>query len=181
MLLQTERLDLRAFTDADLPAVCAVVQDPEVMYAYEHAFSDEEARAWLSNQLCRYREDGFGLWAVEERATGEIVGQCGITKQFWRGTPVHEVGYLFAKAHWHRGFATEAAAACRDFAFDALGAKEVYAFIRTNNFASQRVAERLGMHVKDTVVKQYYGMDMPHRVYSITCSEMSDKRAPLRR
>ena len=78
-ILRTGRLLLRELEDGDFPALCRILQDGEVMYAYEHAFSDGEAWDWLRRQQERYRRDGFGLWAVVERSTGELVGQCGLT------------------------------------------------------------------------------------------------------
>ena len=69
-ILETERLLLRELTAADRPALCDILQDPEVMYAYAHAFSDQEVTEWLHNQLTRYRRDGFGLWAACGRQTG---------------------------------------------------------------------------------------------------------------
>ena len=62
--LETKRLFLREMTWEDRPAICAILQDKETMYAYEHAFSDEEADQWMKNQMDRYRKFGFGLWAV---------------------------------------------------------------------------------------------------------------------
>ena len=164
-ILETPRLLLREMTTSDLPATCRVLQDEKTMYAYEHAFSDEEAQAWLNNQLRRYREDGFGLWAVVLKESGEIIGQCGITLQDVNGEWVPEVGYLFERAYWHRGFATEAAIACKEYAFNVLGLDTVYTIIRDNNIASQNVAKRNGMTVCGRIVKHYYGMDMPHLVY----------------
>lgn len=164
-ILETPRLLLREMTTSDLPAICRVLQDEKTMYAYEHAFSDEEAQAWLNNQLRRYREDGFGLWAVVLKESGEIIGQCGITLQDVNGEWVPEVGYLFERAYWHRGFATEAAIACKEYAFNVLGLDTVYSIIRDNNIASQNVAKRNGMTVCGRIVKHYYGMDMPHLVY----------------
>ena len=79
MILETERLYLRKMTQEDYPALCRMLQDPEVMYAYEHAFSDTEAHEWLDKQLARYAEYGFGLWAVILKETGEMIGQCGLT------------------------------------------------------------------------------------------------------
>lgn len=164
-ILETPRLLLREMTTSDLPAICRVLQDEKTMYAYEHAFSDEEAQAWLNNQLRRYREDGFGLWAVVLKKSGEIIGQCGITLQDVNGEWVPEVGYLFERAYWHQGFATEAAIACKEYAFNVLGLDTVYTIIRDNNIASQNVAKRNGMTICGRVVKHYYGMDMPHLVY----------------
>lgn len=164
-ILETPRLLLREMTTSDLTAICRVLQDEKTMYAYEHAFSDEEAQAWLNNQLRRYREDGFGLWAVVLKESGEIIGQCGITLQDVNGEWVPEVGYLFERAYWHQGFATEAAIACKEYAFNVLGLDNVYTIIRDNNIASQNVAKRNGMTVCGRIVKHYYGMDMPHLVY----------------
>ena len=109
--LETERLLLREMTDADLPALCRMLQDEEVMYAYAHAFSDEEAHDWLSRQQARYRQYGFGLWAVILKSSGEMIGQCGVTVQDCNGREVLEVGYLFCKDFWGQGYATEAARA----------------------------------------------------------------------
>ena len=164
-ILETPRLLLREMTTSDLTAICRVLQDEKTMYAYEHAFSDEEALAWLNNQLRRYREDGFGLWAVVLKESGEIIGQCGITLQDVNGEWIPEVGYLFERAYWHQGFATEAAIACKEYAFSVLGLDTVYSIIRDNNIASQNVAKRNGMTVCGRIVKHYYGMDMPHLVY----------------
>lgn len=164
-ILETPRLLLREMTTSDLPAICRVLQDEKTMYAYERAFSDEEAQAWLNNQLRRYREDGFGLWAVVLKESGEIIGQCGITLQDVNGEWIPEVGYLFERAYWHQGFATEAAIACKEYAFSVLGLDTVYSIIRDNNIASQNVAKRNGMTICGRIVKHYYGMDMPHLVY----------------
>ena len=70
-ILETDRLILREMTDRDFPALCRMLQDRSVMYAYEHAFSDQEAWEWLRRQQARYRKDGFGLWAAVERTSGE--------------------------------------------------------------------------------------------------------------
>ena len=167
-VLETGRLLLREMTGGDFPALCRMLQDADVMYAYEHAFSEEEARDWLRRQRGRYARDGIGLWAVVEKCSGEMVGQCGLT---WQDcgypAPVLEVGYLLERAAWHRGYATEAARACRDYAFDRLGAGEVFSIIRDSNLPSQRVARRNGMEVRGMFVKHYYGVEMPHLIFSV--------------
>lgn len=170
-ILETKRLVLREMEETDYEALCRMLQDPEVMYAYEHAFSDEEAWGWLHNQIRRYREEGFGLWAVILKESGEMIGQCGLTLQPYGEERVVEVGYLFQKAYWHQGYAIEAAMACRDYAFKTLKIPSVYSIIRDNNLASQRVAERNGMRRVDQIVKHYYNMDMPHWIYRVDASE----------
>ena len=165
MILETERLILREMTQEDLPALREILQDEETMYAYNGAFDEEETQAWLDRQLMRYAQDGFGLWAVVLRETGRMIGQCGLTMQPWRGDSVLEVGYLFNRAFWHHGYATEAARGCMDYAFTRLDAREVCSIIRETNPPSRRVAERNSMTVRDTWVKHYRGIDMPHVRY----------------
>ena len=162
MILETERLLLREMTQDDLPALQGILQDEETMYAYNGAFDEAETQAWLDRQLSRYAQYGFGLWAVVLKESGGMIGQCGLTMQPWRGDEVLEVGYLFNRAFWHHGYATEAARGCMEYAFDLLGAREVCSIIRETNLPSRRVAERNGMTVRDSWVKHYRGIDMPH-------------------
>ncbi len=167
MILETERLVLRELVETDLDALGAVLRDPQVMYAYEHGFSMAEVQQWLDRQLERYAQYGFGLWAVTAKASGELIGQCGVTMQNWGEREVPEIGYHLRRDKWHQGFAIEAAMACREYAFTALGFQEVYSIIRENNLPSQRVALRNGMSVRGSFVKHYYGMDMLHFVFSV--------------
>lgn len=173
MILETERLILREMQQSDYSALCKIMQDPEVMYAYEHAFSDTETQEWLDKQHARYKEDGFGLWAVTLKESGEMIGQCGLTMQDFNGKSVVEVGYLFQKKYWHKGYATEAAVGCKEYAFTALGITEVYSIIRDTNAASKQVALRNGMTACGTLVKHYYGMEMPHMVFCVRQEEKS--------
>ena len=85
MILETERLVLRNLEQDDFGEVCKLLQDPVVMYAYEGAFSDQEVQAWLDKMFRRYEDDGFALWAVIEKSSGELIGQCGITYQEYNG------------------------------------------------------------------------------------------------
>lgn len=168
MIIETERLILRKMDNGDYSALCKILQDEDVMYAYEHAFSDDEVDEWLKKQLVRYETDGIGLWAVVLKENGEVIGQCGLTKQLWWGENIVEVGYLFRKDFWHKGYATEAAVACKDYAFNRLGEKRVYSIIRDLNLPSRRVALRNGMKVCGVQVKHYYGTDMPHLIYCVS-------------
>ena len=165
MILETKRLILREMKQDDLPALQGILQDEETMYAYNGAFDEAETQAWLDRQLSRYAQYGFGLWAVVLKESGGMIGQCGLTMQPWRGDEVLEVGYLFNRAFWHHGYATEAARGCMEYAFDRLGAREVCSIIRETNLPSRRVAERNGMTVRDSWVKHYRGIDMPHVRY----------------
>lgn len=166
IVIETPRLQLREMTPADRPALCRILQDSEVMYAYNGPFSDEEVDEWLERQLARYRQYGYGLWAVVLKATGEMIGQCGLTLQQWNGREMLEAGYLFQRSHWHQGYATEAARACMDYAFGTLNSPIVCSIIRDNNLPSQQVALRNGMTRRPGVmVKHYRGAGMPHWLF----------------
>lgn len=166
-ILETERLYLREMTQDDFSSLCKILQDEETMYAYEGAFTDSEAQEWLDRQLARYRKWGFGLWAVMLKENEKMIGQCGLTMQPWKDEEVLEVGYLFERSYWHKGYATEAAKACKQYAFDVLKAEDVCSIIRDTNTASQNVAVRNGMTIADTWTKHYRGVDMPHYRYVV--------------
>lgn len=167
IILDTDRLTIRELTLLDKKDLSLILQDKDVMYAYEHAFSDEEVDIWLNNQLRRYKIDGFGLWAVILKDTKKLIGQCGLTVQKINDKEVVEVGYLFNKAYWHKGYATEAAIACKNYAFNKLNINEVFSIIRDNNIPSINVAKRNGMTLKGEFIKHYYGMNMPHLIFSV--------------
>ena len=167
MILETERLALRELDQSDFAALRAILQDEQVMYAYEHAFTNREVQAWLDRQRDRYAKDGFGLWAMVEKATGEMMGQCGLTLQDWGERQVPEIGYHLRRDRWRHGFAIEAAAACREYGFHTLNFPELFSIIRDSNHPSQCVALRNGMALRGSFVKRYQGVDMPHLVFSV--------------
>ena len=169
--LETRRLTLRPMAWEDWQAIAEILQDAKAMYAYEHPFSRQEVDQWLHNQITRYEREGVGLWAAVERESGRLVGQAGITWQDWEGRRVPEIGNLFNRAYWHQGYATEAAAAWKEYGFTTLSLPALYSIIRENNDPSRRVAQRNGMTVVGRLIKHYYGMDMPHEVYCITREE----------
>ncbi|WP_404502160.1 GNAT family N-acetyltransferase [Arthrobacter sp. GAS37] len=141
----TDRLQFRQMTDADLDNMAALLGDPEVMRFYTAPKSREEAANWIRWNQENYAEDGFGLWIVETH-DGEFIGDCGLTWQSVNGEQKLGVGYHVRSDLHGQGYATEAATACRDYAREHLEAKELTAIIHPDNRASERVAEKVGMH-----------------------------------
>ena len=166
-VFQTARLTLREMEREDFQDLAEMLLDPEVMYAYEHAFSEREVWEWLERQQTRYRRDGFGLWALELRETGEMVGQAGLTWQPCEGETVLEIGYLLKRKHWHRGYAREAAAGCRDYAFTRLGAQRVHSIIKADNTPSIRVARAIGMEAEKEFSASYFGGSKRQILYAL--------------
>lgn len=167
MIFETDRLYLREMNRSDFKSLSKILKDEETMYAYEGAFSDIEVQEWLDKQILRYQKWNFGLWAVILKETDEMIGQCGLSMQQWKAEEVLEIGYLFERLYWHKGYATEAAKACKKYAFEILKADEVCSIIRDTNVASQNVAIRNGMTMTDTWTKYYKGVDMPHYRYIV--------------
>lgn len=143
----TRRVHFREMTDADLDTIARLLGDADVMQHYPRPKTRAEAQAWIDWNVRNYAEHGFGLWLLELAATGEPIGDCGLTLQEIGGEPLLEVGYHLFPRHQGHGYATEAAAACVDWAFETLVAAKVHAIIRPSNMPSRRLAKRLGMTV----------------------------------
>ncbi|AXH93866.1 GNAT family N-acetyltransferase [Micromonospora aurantiaca (nom. illeg.)] len=141
----TGRLTFAEMTVDDLDDMAALLGDPIVMRYYRRPKIRAEALDWIRWNEGLYRGHGFGLWVLRSRATGEFVGDCGLTPQPVDGVMEVEVGYHLRTGMQGRGFATEAAAACRDHARDRLGVDRLVAIIHPDNTPSQRVAERIGL------------------------------------
>ncbi|HLU58408.1 MAG TPA: GNAT family N-acetyltransferase [Pseudonocardia sp.] len=148
--MTTPRLVLREMTGADLDDMAALLGDPDVMRYYPAARTRDEARAWIAWNQRLYHERGFGLWAVVVRESGEFAGDCGLTPQRVDGVDEIEVGYHIRADLQGNGYATEAAAACRDFARDVLGVRRLIAIIDPANAPSQRVAVKIGLEREKT-------------------------------
>lgn len=161
--LETERLVLRPYTLDDLDDLAPILGDPETMQYYPAPFSREKSREWIEGNLERYEADGFGLWAIEWKATGEFLGNCGPVRRTVDGRQEVEVGWHVERSHWRRGIATEAARECCRYAFEELGLERLISLIRPENVPSRGVAENLGMTVEKEV--PYGPAEWPHYVY----------------
>lgn len=139
----TERLRFREMHDDDLENMHSLLGDPEVMKFYPHPFTRAETQHWIDKNRRRYADDGVGLWIIETK-DGDFVGDCGLTWQVVDGQSQLEVGYHVLHAKQGLGYATEAAAACRDYAAKA-GNRSLIAIIYPGNRSSARVAEKIGL------------------------------------
>ncbi len=162
-ILQTARLCLREFTPEDATTLAKVLSDPETMRYYPAAFDFAGVEEWIARNRQRYRDDGVGLWAMELKRTQELIGDCGIVVQQVEGESLYEIGYHLRRDLWRQGLATEAAVACRDWAFTHLKTDRLISLIRPENLPSQRVAERNGM----TIWKEITWRGLLHNVHSV--------------
>jgi len=171
-VLQTARLLLREFTPLDADALTLVLSDPVTMRYYPAPYDRASVERWIERNRQRYQDDGVGLWAMEltapqdtevQNGVHKIIGDCGIILQEVEGERLYEIGYHLRRDFWGQGLATEAAIACRDWAFAHLKAERLISLIRPENLPSCRVAERTGM----TVWKEVNWRGLPHYVYSV--------------
>jgi RimJ/RimL family protein N-acetyltransferase len=139
-LLETERLRLRPYRLDDLDDLIGILGDPETMTYYPAPYNREGTLRWIEDNMRRYVADGFGLWAMEMKETGDFVGDCGPALREVDGEREVEIGWHVDRALWNRGLATEAGAACRDHCFRALGLDRVISLVRPENLPSRRVA-----------------------------------------
>ena len=142
--LSTERLILRAFTPADFEPYANMVADPEVTRYLGDGNPLSRADAWrqLAMLIGHWTLRGFGMWAVELRSSGELIGRIGCQQP--EGWPGFEIGYALARHAWGNRYAREGAAAALAFARDVLHRSDIISLIRPRNVASIRVAESLG-------------------------------------
>jgi RimJ/RimL family protein N-acetyltransferase len=163
-ILETPRLRLREFVPEDADALARILSDAETMRYYPVLFDRAGVEEWIARNRRRYADNGHGLWATILKSTGEFIGDCGVTVQMVEGVEELEVGYHLRRDCWGHGYATEAAQACRDWAFANRNVERVISLIRPQNTPSQRVAERNGM----ALWKAIDWRGLPHNVYRIT-------------
>ena len=160
MELETERLRLRLWRSADLDTYAAAYADEEV--ARFIGGRCDRAQAWrrMAAEVGHWTLRGYGFWALEEKASGEVAGCCGLW--FPEGWPELELGYWLLSRAQGKGYATEAGRRAREYAYENLGATTLVSYIHPDNVPSQRVAERLGAHHEKTIELCDFG---PHHVY----------------
>ena len=151
--LETMRLVLHPMLVTDLDALLLIFTDPNVMAAFDHPlFTREQMQHWLQRNLDHQNQFGYGLFSVLCKETGELIGDCGLEQMEDQGAA--ELGYDFRSQFWNQGYATEAACAIRDYAFNILHLPRLISLIRVGNLASRRVAEKVGMTLAEQI-KRY--------------------------
>lgn len=145
MIVETDRLFLRQMNEDDYDAVYQVLADTEIMQYYPYTFDEKKVGEWIERNMKRYKVDGFGLWAVCLKGTGEVIGDCGLTLQNIDGEMLPEIGYHIRRDCQHNGYAKEAAKAVMDWAFTNTDYPALYSYCKYTNEASIRTAEAIGM------------------------------------
>ena len=136
---------MREMNPDDFQALFRVLGDPEIMWHYPYTFDGQHVRDWIERNMNRYRKDGFGLWAVCLKDTGEMIGDCGLTLQNINGETLPEIGFHIRRDCQRKGYAKEAARAARNWAFRNTDYPALYSYCKYTNEPSFRTAESIGM------------------------------------
>ena len=172
-ILETDRLIIRDLQESDLPALIAMNQDPEVMQYFPKPYSQAGSLQLYQGIQDEVKVYGYSLCAVEEKDGQEFVGLVGLHHsdlRIFAGKEVVEIGWRLRKEFWNRGYATEAAQACLDFAFQQAGLSEVYSFTSLLNLPSQNIMQKLGMEFVKEFDNEKVPADSPlyrHVLYRI--------------
>lgn len=158
-LIRTSRLTLRPFTENDIPELHRILGQDDILKYFPNPGPPprERVQALIEKQIDHWAGHGYGWWAVEWNETRELIGWNGL--QYLPETDEVEIGYLLSREYWGRGVATEGAKAGLDFGFKSLGLDLIVGIVHPQNYASQRVLEKIGL--RRTGKAEYFGM----RVY----------------
>lgn len=177
-MIETERLILRRFTDADADAIAAMRGDAAFMRFIKKPESRRDAVDWMQMVSRYWDTDGFGFWAVVLKETDETIGWSG-SWSLWETKEV-EIGFAIAPPFWGRGLATEAAEVALEYSFETRRAARTVAVAMPENYASRRVMEKLGMSLEGQKFFRSYGLELVY--YSMTQQEYNRAEArPLGR
>lgn len=168
IVIETNRLLLQELTLEDSDKLSLVLTDPVSMKYYPRPFTSEEVKNWILWNIENYKKYGFGLWAVILKDGNEFIGDCGITMQEVEEQSYPEIGYHIIKEYWRKGYASEAAKACIDFAFTAKKMETVISYMKADNIPSRGVAEKNGMHFVKYFDKVVRGENVKEALYMIT-------------
>jgi len=146
-LIKTVRLGLRNWLSSDTTPFITMGQDPKVMQYFPELLTAVDSIDLINNLKKHYEKYGYTYFAMDELATGEFVGFAGLKYQTFESefTPSVDIGWRLKSSAWGKGFATEAAKACLDTAFNEFGLDEVYAYCPDLNKASEAIMKKIGM------------------------------------
>ena len=147
-LFQSLRLGFRNWSDADLPKLAAINEDPVVMEFFPGLADRQQTAAFIERMQEMQRDKGYCYFAVDQLSDGAFIGFIGLCEQSYEApfTPCVDIGWRLNKIYWNKGYATEGAARCLKYGFEVLGLQHIKSVAPQINLKSIRVMEKIGMH-----------------------------------
>lgn len=170
--INTPRLYLRLMELSDLNDLLNIFGDTKVMASFEtDPFNRKQMEHWVKRNLEHQDTHSYGLFSVILKSNDLLIGDCGLENMEVGGDLVTELGYDFRSDYWNQGFATEAALAVRDYAFNVISLPSLISLIRVGNEASKCVSEKIGMQLVDEIIKNgirywKYAIENKHSIHA---------------
>lgn len=144
-IIETERLVFREFTKEDIDKLYLLLSDADVMKHCSGTVDMPGTQKWLDATIELYKKYGYDYWAVYEKDTDAFIGQIGILRQEVGGNEEDCLAFMIGKKYWNKGYATEGAVACINYAFKTLKLEKVIATVEPENLQSMKVLKKIGM------------------------------------
>jgi len=146
-IFKSQRLGFRNWTDNDLKDLEEINSDPEVMEFFPNILSKKETEDLLQRLIKHYEDRKYTYFATEILETGELIGFIGLAYQTYKTefTPATDIGWRLKKSAWGKGYATEGAKRCLEYAFNELKMNKIFSICTLNNSKSENVMKKIGM------------------------------------
>ena len=138
-------MTLRAMAESDAGNLMKIFEDAETMKYYSSTKNEQDTYRWIQWMKQHYQTYGISMWIAEDKQNGEFLGQCGMVLQKVNGKVDPELGYLFLRSCWGKGYASEAAKACIDYGLNTLKFQKIISLIYQHNYRYNKLAKRIGM------------------------------------
>ncbi|MGC5328387.1 GNAT family N-acetyltransferase [Brevibacillus sp. SYSU BS000544] len=148
VVFETNRLIIREHTQEDIEKLFAILSDPVTMSFWPSPLTSDQVSEWVTINIKNYHDLGFGRWAIILKEDNQFIGDCGIKLASIDGTIENDLGYIIDHHHWKKGYAMEAAAACKEYALGKLQMKRLCANMAVDHIRSKNVAIKLGMSLE---------------------------------
>lgn len=165
--LESQRLYFRKMNPQDFDIIASMLKNPDVMYAWEYTFTDENVIDWINKNIEKYNSYGTGYFIIIDKNLNTAVGQAALMPDTINGKTYYEIGYILKKEFWNMGYATEAAACLLNYARLKYPGQEYILEIRPENINSIKVAQRLNATVCGDFNKTVRGKTMKHLIFKL--------------
>lgn len=155
--METDRLYIRKFVEADIERWYEITSDPETLSFWPSPFTKKQAEDWVNLAIKNYSNLGYGKFALIEKDSSILIGDCGFLDINLFDHRENDLGYILGKEYWGKGFATEAAKACLHFGINSFGMRRLVATMEITHHASKRVAEKIGFVVTREFINKKNG------------------------